>query len=205
MPANEEKIIDSYKNNSEKMLIDFDKMMEEVSKQDKILRIKDDSGKEYEISTSQLNNLTAQKSVRNKVLVKVKHIKSSDNSSEHVILRYYDQKNGEYKSEERLGGSDSFIPEFYREHYSSLLQQQNMVFYCLIDDLKEIKQMLKEDQQKVKQKETSRNEAIGDFLSGFEVKKDEEIKKVDNIELKNDNITKGELKALEELEGKKAQ
>lgn len=205
MPANEEKIIDSYKNNSEKMLIDFDKMMEEVSKQDKILRIKDDSGKEYEISTSQLNNLTAQKSVRNKVLVKVKHIKSSDNSSEHVILRYYDQKNGEYKSEERLGGSDSFIPEFYRDHYSSLLQQQNMVFYCLIDDLKEIKQMLKEDQQKVKQKEASRNEAIGDFLSGFEVKKDEEIKKVDNIELKNDNITKGELKALEELEGKKAQ
>lgn len=202
---NDIKQLDNYRNNAEKNLKDFDAMMEEVSKKDKVLRIKDDEGKEYEILTSQLNNLNAQKSVRNKVHVKVKHIKSSDNSSEHVILRYYDIQKGEYRSEERLGGSDSFIPEFYREHYSSLLQQQNMVFYCLVDDLREIKQMLKEDQQKVKQKETTRNEAIGDFLSGIEQKKEVEsqpVKNIDKVEPKNNNITKDELNALEDLEKK---
>lgn len=195
--------IASYKSETEKNLKDFDKMMEEAAKQDKVLVIHDQDGGKYEILTSQLRNLSAQKSVNNKVLVKVKHIKSSDVNSNHLVLRYYDQKKGEFRSEDKLGGEDVFMPQFYRDHYSSLMSQPNMVFYCLFEDLKDIKEMLKQDQEIIKKKDLSRNDAIGDFLTGLEIKKQEvvvdEVKKVDNTEIKVNNISNEEAKALDDL------
>ena len=95
------------------------------------------------------------------------------------------------------------MPQFYREHYSSLMSQPNMVFYCLFEDLKDIKEMLKQDQEIIKKKDLSRNDAIGDFLTGLEIKKQEvvvdEVKKVDNVEIKVNNISNEEAKALDDL------
>ena len=201
LTENEKKAIEGYKDTTNKHLQEFDKMMSEEAKRDKELRIIDSEGKEYFLSTSQLQNLTAQKAVNRKVIVKVKHIKSTDISSNHVILRYFDVKEGNWKSEQRLGGEDKFMPEMYKDHYRFLLTQTNMVFYCLIDDLDDIVKLLKEDEGVVKKIEDTRNQAIDKFISKVEVRKEEVAtsaknaqvpkatnKKIDKSEEKKDNI-----------------
>lgn len=207
LTENEKKAIEGYRDTTNKHLQEFDKMMSEEANMDKELRIVGADGKEFFITTAQLKNLSAQKSVNRKVLVKVKHIKSTDISSNHVILRYFDVKEGVWKSESKLGGEDKFVPEFYKDHYRFLLTQTNMVFYCLIEDLDEIVELLEQDKGKVKKIEDTRNQAIDKFINKVEKKADkkddtnkkqvssqeEVLKKVDKNDEKKDNITDDDL------------
>ena len=78
LTENEKKAIEGYRDTTNKHLQEFDKMMSEEANMDKELRIVGADGKEFFITTAQLKNLSAQKSVNRKVLVKVKHIKSTD-------------------------------------------------------------------------------------------------------------------------------
>lgn len=197
LTENEKKAIEGYKDTANKHLQEFDKFMSDESKKDKELQITDTEGKKYVITTAQLQNLTAQKSVNRKVSVKVKHIKSTDISSNHVILRYFDVKEGIWKSESKLGGEDKFIPEFYKDHYRFLLTQTNMVFYCLIEDLDEIVELLKQDEGKIKKVEDTRNQAIDKFVKKIEKKETTSVnsgsKKIDKSNEKKDNITDEDL------------
>lgn len=165
LTENEKKAIENYKEDRNKQLAEFDRMMYEESGREKELMITDSEGKKYTITTAQLHNLTAQKAINRDVLVKVKHIKSTDISSDHVILRYFDAKEGVWKSEKRLGEQDRFVPEIYKEHYRFLLTQTNMVFYCLLKDLEKIVKLLKEDEVVVKKVEDTRNQVIDKFIS----------------------------------------
>ena len=197
LTENEKKAIEGYKDTANKHLQEFDKFMSDEAKRDKELKITDTEGREYIITTAQLQNLTAQKSVNRKVSVKVKHIKSTDISSNHVILRYFDVKEGIWKSESKLGGEDKFIPEFYKDHYRFLLTQTNMVFYCLIEDLDEIVELLKQDEGKIKKVEDTRNQAIDKFVKKIEKKETTSAnsgsKKIDKSNEKKDNITDEDL------------
>jgi len=92
--------------------------------------------------------------VNNKILIQVRHKDFSLTNHETMVdLCYFDQN-------QRKIVQKNTIPLFYKSHYKGLFGREDLIFYCNISDLNDIKEMLKADRNKVKKTE----DALADFL-----------------------------------------
>lgn len=179
------------------------------NQKEQMITLQYEDGTNVEIPAASLQNMGARDYVNHTVLIRAKkYDKMIENiDSEEVILRFYDIKDGKWKSPDNLGmkGLDILIPLFYRDLYSGIYTLTNMVFYAKKQHLGLIQQMLLKDREEIKRIEDSKKEALLEFTKGLieekpEVKEEtqEVIQPVKTVEQPNKKDAKKALREISE-------